>query len=200
MHHMRKLVRVQKLSHDHRICAVAQHADLYRGDFAVFGENLELLAQFRAGSVVHRFDSLCVLHRHCRDCRHSIAPIRCKRLQVCRYSRAATWIEARNGQENGRDGDGLSMKMTHLVLSFASFPEENSRTRFAGANVLPLRTEKRPALANVRVRLSLRNRKLSREDCAIHLNENSFVKLATQTRKQKVADTGNSYYTHRDAH
>jgi len=30
------------------------------------------------------------------------------------------------------------MKVTHRVLFFASFYEENSRARFAGASVLPL--------------------------------------------------------------
>jgi hypothetical protein len=63
--------------------------------------------------------------------------MRCKRFQVRRYSCAAAWIESRNGQENGRNGDSLSMKMTHVAFSFASLHEENSRVRFAGADFLP---------------------------------------------------------------
>jgi hypothetical protein len=39
--------------------------------------------------------------------------------------------------------------MAHLVLSFASFSEENSRTRLP-ARIFIIRPGKRPALANVR--------------------------------------------------
>jgi hypothetical protein len=42
------------------------------------------------------------------------------------------------------------MQMAHDGSFFASFGEQNSRTRFAGASPCPVRTGKRPASANVR--------------------------------------------------
>jgi hypothetical protein len=42
------------------------------------------------------------------------------------------------------------MEMAHDGLSFASFGEENSRSRLPGANDFTSRARKRPASANVR--------------------------------------------------
>jgi hypothetical protein len=42
------------------------------------------------------------------------------------------------------------MQMAHVGLSFASFGEENSRSRLTGSEVLDSRARKRPASANVR--------------------------------------------------
>jgi hypothetical protein len=42
------------------------------------------------------------------------------------------------------------MEMAHDGLSFASFGEENSRSRLPGSEVLESRARKRPATANVR--------------------------------------------------
>jgi hypothetical protein len=46
------------------------------------------------------------------------------------------------------------MKMTHDGLSFASFREENSRSR-SPMRIFLIRTGKRPALANVRALIFL---------------------------------------------
>jgi hypothetical protein len=42
------------------------------------------------------------------------------------------------------------MEMAHVGLSFASFREENSRSRLPGRDILQPRARKRPASANVR--------------------------------------------------
>jgi hypothetical protein len=42
------------------------------------------------------------------------------------------------------------MEMAHVGLSFASFGEENSRSRLPGGEDLESRARKRPASANVR--------------------------------------------------
>ena len=58
MHHVRKFVCVQKFAHDYGIGPIAQHPNFYCGDFAVFRQHFQLLAQFRTGRVVYRFHSL----------------------------------------------------------------------------------------------------------------------------------------------
>jgi hypothetical protein len=50
------------------------------------------------------------------------------------------------------------MEMAHDGLSFASFGEENSRSRLPGGEDLESRARKRPASANVRALFSLRKR------------------------------------------
>jgi hypothetical protein len=54
---------------------------------------------------------------------------------------AATWIKSRDRQQNWRCCDSLSMQMAHVGLSYASFGEENSRSRLPGGEDLDLAPE-----------------------------------------------------------
>jgi hypothetical protein len=67
------------------------------------------------------------------------------------------------------------MEMAHDVLSFASFGEENSRSRLPGGEDLESRAKKRPASANVRALLFL---------CKVILqNETEFQRFKSETRR-----------------
>ena len=72
----RKLMRVEKFSDDHRVPTIAKHADFHSSDLAVFRQDIELLPQFGARHVVHRFHALRVLHRQRRNRRNAITSIR----------------------------------------------------------------------------------------------------------------------------
>src|SRR5271165_5092202 len=82
---------------------------------------------------MNRFDSLGVLHRKRGDCRNSITAVGRERFQIRHHARAAARIESGDGQKNGRNGNSLRVEMAHDWLSRASFREENSRSRFVGA-------------------------------------------------------------------
>jgi hypothetical protein len=56
------------------------------------------------------------------------------------------------------------MKMAHDGLFFASFREENSRSRLGGANFFKARTGNRPASANVRALNFLRKNNFAHTD------------------------------------
>ena len=60
-HHLSKLVRLEKFSHNHGIAPVAQHADFHGSDVAIIHQCFELRAQFRARRVVNGFNSFGVL-------------------------------------------------------------------------------------------------------------------------------------------
>jgi hypothetical protein len=64
--------------------------------------------------------------------------------------------------------------MAHDGLSFASFREENSRSRLSGGEVLEPRARKRPASANVRALFFL---------CKVILQKKAeFQKFNSETR------------------
>src|SRR5262245_14451734 len=101
MHDMYELVGIQKFTDGYCIAAITQHADFYRGDFAILRQHFQLFPQLRARCVVYRFYSLCVLHRQRSDRRHSIAAIRGERLQVGCDSCAAARIKSCYRQQYG---------------------------------------------------------------------------------------------------
>jgi hypothetical protein len=67
------------------------------------------------------------------------------------------------------------MEMAHDGLSFASFSEENSRSRLSGGEELESRARKRPASANVRALFFL---------CKVILqNKAEFQEFKPETRR-----------------
>jgi hypothetical protein len=70
------------------------------------------------------------------------------------------------------------MEMAHVVLSFASFGDENSRSRLPGAEDLDSRARKRPASANVRALFFL---------CKVNLQKKTeFQSFESETRRTIV--------------
>jgi hypothetical protein len=72
------------------------------------------------------------------------------------------------------------MEMTHVGLSFASFREENSRSRLPDGEEFRSRARKRPASANVRALFFL---------CKVNLQKKTeFQELISETRQTMGKD------------
>ena len=63
VHDVRKFVGVEKFGDHGGVSAIAEHADFHRGDVAILGQDFELFAQLRAGSVVNRLHAFGALYR-----------------------------------------------------------------------------------------------------------------------------------------
>src|SRR5208337_4593192 len=134
--------------------AVSPHADFHRGNVAIFRQDFQLFAQFRAGRVMDGLHALGVLHRQRSNGRHTVTAVGGKSLEIRANAPAAARVKSPDRQQNGRSRDPLCMKVAHDRLCLLTFREENSRTRFAWYALSLPRTRKRPALANVRALIS----------------------------------------------
>ena len=99
-YHVRKGVAIEELR-DHRcVGAVAQHADLHRGDGDVFDERIELRAEDRGGRDVHALYALRGLHGERRHRGDPIAVVRGKGFQVGGNARACARIKPGDAEDN----------------------------------------------------------------------------------------------------
>lgn len=140
--HVREFVLVQEFRHGHRIAAIRKHADFYGRDCDIIRQLVKLRAQLSGRRCMHGLHALRGLHRQGGDCRHAVAIVRRKRLQIGADARAARRIESRDGQKNW-------WSVVRVIVQLSAPPARGlTSDNCAGAALLPLGT---PANKNVRV-------------------------------------------------
>ncbi len=99
-HDVCELVFVEKFGDRRSIAAICKHAYFHARNHYVIHQRVELRSQSSRGRCVHRYHALRGLHCERSDCRHTIAIMRGKRLQISSYARSAGRIESGNGEKN----------------------------------------------------------------------------------------------------
>ena len=128
-------MRVEKLRHGRGVRAIAEHADLDRGNLHVLYQNIQLRAQRGGGREVQILDALRGLHCQRGDGPDAVAAVRRERLQVRRGPGAAGWIKASDGQQNRRGGVRMAIVIAHYarVRSFLAYlfwlPRSSARVK-----------------------------------------------------------------------